>query len=361
MLQMNTLFLASLVTFASAEFSYSKSNNMCAGTDVGQNESSEVRFGPCSGSSPEAYFSSEFHEAKIISSSDSTKNPISLTLSPGLTKISKKDVPTANNAAATFSYTSVAGKFGDLNTYGLSGGTASYLGTSDNPIISDTNDFVVYKKDGTIGTYKACIADVVDGKCSGQETFQPGEYAFSLFGFNSGSQLEAKYAVWENEGLDALCIRMKFTANMFALSDLQVNDRPYDDAKSDEEITKMSIDSSTYGKMSFTFDNKCNYGTALNQKEIPDQLTVMKQKNVKIHIKKESDDAFFLEYVFPLSDLGVDEYFAFGPHRANTDYVATTKAPADAPTNDIFHGYSPNDYVKVQSLMTYSHPQIPMN
>ena len=118
------------------------------------------------------------------------------------------------NSKSEYAYTMVGNTFksGETNSaipgYGAKGyvGIASYLLTGEKDLVTNSNNFYMYKGSGSTarvdrsglgvglsestigapdGPYKACISkfdDTATGKCGADRTFKSGDYKFSIFG-----------------------------------------------------------------------------------------------------------------------------------------------------------------------------------
>jgi hypothetical protein len=138
------------------------------------------------------------------------------------------------NSKSEYTYTMVGNTFSNASRAMGYVGIASYLLTGDKDLVTNSNNFYVYKGNGptarvdrsnfgvglsesTIGApdgpYKVCISkfdDTATDKCGADRTFKSGDYKFSVFGHFYGNP--------DFTDVDQFVVRMKVSCRTLCLS-----------------------------------------------------------------------------------------------------------------------------------------------
>ena len=176
------------------------------------------------------FFSCTFHYVSLQEKKKETTSPTYPSFSPSFHLFFFFSFSPTPNSKSEYAYTMVGNTFksGETNSaipgYGAKGyvGIASYLLTGEKDLVTNSNNFYMYKGSGSTarvdrsglgvglsestigapdGPYKACISkfdDTATGKCGADRTFKSGDYKFSIFGHFT-----------DEPSVDQLGVRMK--------------------------------------------------------------------------------------------------------------------------------------------------------
>lgn len=328
--------------------------------------------GPCEGTatSPASYLKMAFSGIRTVASGggDGFWNPTTTNPSGAKNLFPfdgpsyrdyKADVPSGDTK---YTYTMVGNTFSNASRAMGYVGIASYLLTGDKDLVTNSNNFYVYKGNGptarvdrsnfgvglsesTIGApdgpYKVCISkfdDTATDKCGADRTFKSGDYKFSVFGHFYGNP--------DFTDVDQFVVRMKLStagtdSNFARLRNLKVNGKriiktgqaqvhTYDDVQSIE------LDHSS-GTLKIDFPTDYNVGSTVGADATGEKMmNLIAGKNVKIrvdflqkHQQGEVDvDYIYLDFLFETSSLGQDTYFVYDPIITESKTVKTFECPS---------------------------------
>jgi hypothetical protein len=128
--------------------------------------------------------------------------------------------------------------------------------------------------------------------------------------------------------MDHLGFRMKLSTVGFEVSGLKVNGRDYDEARTNEDVTSLSLMHSS-GGLDINFPTHYNIGptnSASGNQTMA--LTATKTVKIKVHGASQAEQFVFIDYLFESESLGADTYFIYDP---TVSEVASGTAPAPAP------------------------------
>ena len=202
-------------------------------------------------------------------------------------------------------------------------------------------------KGAPMGPYTACIGDVTNGACTGERTFNPGAYKFSIFAYSWESAAGA-YKNGVAAGIEAgtpeglpkttshLGVRTLLIAYGFNPTAITFNNGAYADVASlgNNDVTSFELQTGNGQEaVIYAFPQEFNYGKLDNPQTDGTPVEVTGTSTLKVKVSAAPDiegrKAIYVDYLFAMDKIDeANEYFIYDPSVASRDKDGKVSDPS---------------------------------
>ena len=240
--------------------------------------------------------------------------------------ISSQQLPLPTGAGARVGYMMTGSQFSAHDQGGSIAyvGIAHYLNFGPDPVYFNHNRFFGANKTNAnnltghngprpvrapLGPFNTCVSKILpDGSCGPKLELAASEYKFSIFGM-----LFDEFMAFVNKisGANHIVVRMRLETIRFKVRDLQVNNRPYDVARVNDDVSSLSF-ATARGRFHFDFPKWYNVGRFPHHKR-SGKIHMSTTRSVKIRVHSADDVRFFVDYLFDTDGMEPGAVFVYDP------------------------------------------------